>query len=127
MSLREQADQDLGFILNDSCGFTWPITLTDPDGNIANLAGVSDDIAQLIDPDTGEAVSGRLASACLRIQEIYDAGLTLPRGVSSRASRPWLVQFDDINGLPYTFKVSRSNPDRMLGEITLILEAYTSG
>jgi hypothetical protein len=127
MGLRSIAEQDLGIILEDSAtGFGWPITVTDPAGNSGTgpLTGFSDDIAQIIDPDTGQAVSGRLASVALRISSLTAAGLTLPRGIADAGSKPWVVQFDDINGSPYKFKVSQSNPDRALGLVTLLLELY---
>lgn len=126
MGLREQAETDLGFILeSDETGFRWPITVTDPDGaNSFGLYGFSDDIAQIIDPDTGQAVSGRLASIALRISSLTAQGLTLPVGISDASKKPWLVIFDDINGTPHTFKIQQSNPDRALGLITCILEAY---
>lgn len=127
MGLRSIAEQDLGLILEDSAtGFGWPITVTDPAGNSGTgpLTGFSDDIAQIIDPDTGQAVSGRLASVALRISSLTAAGLALPRGIADAGSKPWVVQFDDINGSPYKFKVSQSNPDRALGLVTLLLELY---
>jgi hypothetical protein len=126
MGLRTLAEQDLGLILEDATtGFGWPISVTDPAGTVGALTGFSDDIAQIIDPDTGQAVSGRLASVALRISSLTTAGLTLPRGIADAGSKPWLVTFDDINGNAYTFKVSQSNPDRALGLVTLLLELYT--
>ena len=127
MGLRELAEQDLGVILEDSdTGGGWPITVTAPDGTVGLLTGFSDDIAQVIDPDTGQAVSGRLASAALRISSIYTAfpGLGLPKSIADSGSKPWIVQFDDINGLSYTFKISQSNPDRALGMLVCLLEFY---
>ncbi len=128
MGLRETAEQDLGTIMEDSAtGFGRPITLTAPDGTVGLLTGFSDDIAQVIDPDTGQAVSGRLASAALRIAHIEAKlpGKGLPVGIADAAIKPWLVAFDDINGNSFTFKVAQSNPDRTLGLVTLILEIYT--
>jgi hypothetical protein len=117
MSLRLTAESDLAVILEDDVmGFGWPITLTDPAGNAVSLTGFSDDIAQVIDPDTGQLVSGRLASAALRLSSIYTAfpSSGLPRGIADTGSKPWLVTFDDINGNSYNFKISKSNPDRAL-------------
>ena len=125
MSLRQLAETDLGLILEDSStGFGWSITVTDPAGTSRTLTGFSDDIAQIIDPDTGQAVSGRLASVALRISSLTAAGLTLPRGIADSGSKPWVIEFDDINGNPYKFKVSQSNPDRALGLVTCLLELY---
>lgn len=125
MGLRQLAETDLGLILEDSStGFGWPITVTDPAGVIGELTGFSDDISQIIDPDTGQAVSGRLASVAIRISALTLKGLGLPKGIADAGSKPWVVQFDDINGSPYKFKVSQSNPDRALGLVTLLLELY---
>ena len=127
MGLRTIAEQDLGVILEDSVtGFGWPITVTDPSGNSGTgpLTGFSDDIAQTIDPDTGQAVSGRLASVALRISSLIAVGLELPRGIADSGSKPWVIEFDDVNGSPYKFKVSQSNPDRAIGLVTCILELY---
>lgn len=125
MSLRQLAETDLGLILEDSStGFGWSITVTDPAGTVRTLTGFSDDIAQIIDPDTGLAVSGRLASAAIRISALTNVGLGLPVGIADAGSKPWVVEFNDINGNPYKFKVSQSNPDRALGLVTLLLELY---
>ena len=125
MGLRAKAGADAKTILEDGAiGFGWPITVTDPSGTVGNLTGFSNDISELIDPDTGQAVSGRLASVALSIDSLTDAGLGLPVGIADSTLKPWLVAFDDVNGNPFTFKVQRSNPDRALGIITCILEFY---
>lgn len=126
MGIRELAEQDLGAILEDSAyGFGWSITLTDPAGlTDPNLIGFSDDISQVIDPDTGQLVSGRLASVALRISSLLTAGFTLPRSVADQSSKPWVVTFNDINGTSHTFKVRQADPDRALGLIVCILEGY---
>ncbi len=125
MGLREIAQIDLGIILEDDItGFGWSITVTDPSGTVGNLKGSSTDIAQIIDPDTGQAVSGRLASVALRISSLTAQGLALPVGISDDALKPWIIEFDDINGNAYKFKVVQSNPDRTIGLVTLLLELY---
>lgn len=119
------AEADLAVTLEDPVfGFGQAITVTDPDGNTANLTGFSGDIAQVIDPDTGTAVSGRLAHVDLRISSLTAAGLGLPIGVVKRTDKPWIIDFDDIQGAPYKFKVQQSNPDRTSGVIACILETY---
>jgi len=126
MSLRATAETDLGRILEDNTrGFGYSITVTDPAGTSAILTGYSNDISQVIDPDTGEAVSGRLASVAMRIALLTAAGLGLPVGIANAANKPWQVQFNDINGNAFTFKVSESNPDRALGLVTCLLELYS--
>ena len=94
------------------------------DGAGAPLVGLSNDISQVIDPDTGQIVSGRLATVVLRTSSLIAAGLGQPVGVSDASSKPWVVGFDDINGTSYKFKVKESNPDRALGLVVCVLEAY---
>ena len=125
MNLRVRAEADLGRIMeNSTTGFGWPITVTDPSGNTANLIGLSNDISQLIDPETGQAVSGRLATVALRISSLTEAGLGIPKNVSESQNKPWRVTFDDLQGNSYTFKVIDGNPDRGLGLVTCQLEYY---
>ena len=128
MSLRVDAEKDLAFILEDDIrGGAFPITVTDPAGfnSVDPLKGYTNDISQLIDPDTGQAVSGRLATVSLRISSLIAAGYTtLPENVPDASSKPWLIAFDDINGNSYTFKVNESNPDRAIGIVTCMLEKY---
>lgn len=124
MGLRNQAENDLSFILEDaSGGFGWPITLISPTSVTQNLTGFSDDISQLIDPDTGQAVSGRLASCALRMSTL-DLSEGMPQAVADTTGKPWVVQFNDILGNAHQFRIAQSNPDRALGVLTLILEAY---
>ncbi len=126
MNLRQQAEADLAFILEDNAtGFGWPITVTDPNGMSKGMTGSSNDISQVVDPETGQVVSGRSASVALRTASLFEVGFNaLPVGVTDKSSKPWLIAFDDINGSPHTFKVIQSNPDRALGLITCILEGY---
>ena len=125
MNLRLTAEQDLGAILEDSVtGFGWDIQVTDPSGLSVPLTGFSDDISQIIDPDTGEAISGRLVSVALRISSLTAAGLALPVGIADATIKPCVIEFNDINGNPFKFKVAQSNPDRALGLVTCLLELY---
>ncbi len=125
MSLRALAEQDLGVILEDAVtGFGFPITVTSPGGTTSALTGYSNDIGGLIDPDTGQAVSGRFASITLRISSLTAASLGLPQGIEDESLKPWIIAFDDISGNSFTFKVSESMPDRALGVVTCLLELY---
>lgn len=126
MGLRELAERNLGAVLENSAyGFGWSITVTNPAGASAPLTGFSNDISQVVDPDTGQLVSGRSASVALRTSSLAAKGFVIPYGVADQSSKPWLVAFDDINGNPYTFKVRQADPDRTLGLVVAILEAYT--
>lgn len=126
MGLREQAERDLSFIVEDADnGFGWSITLTDPSGHSAALVGLSNDIAQAIDPGTGMLVSGRVASVALRISTLKEKGFTeLPKNIEDSSRKPWVVVFDDIGGESHKFKVCEGNPDRSIGLVTCQLEGY---
>lgn len=122
--LRELAEADLSGILEDSVnGFGFAITVTNPAGDSEALTGFSTDIAQVIDPDTGQTVSGRFASVTLRLSTIVPL-LGMPVAVSDATAKPWVVEFDDINGVAGKFKVAGTAPDRTLGIIVLRLEVY---
>lgn len=126
MGLRAEAESALEEILEDVDLWAWPITVTDPSEVSASLSGRSNDISQVIDPDTGAVVTGRSASVALRISSLVAAGFSsLPRGIADDTSKPWLIAFDDINGNSFTFKVMESSPDRAIGLVVCQLELYT--
>lgn len=126
MGLRGIAEADLAGILEDDVnGFGYPITLTAPDLTSKTLKGFSSDIGLLIDPDTGLAISGRRATIALRISTLIAQGFTsLPAAIQDSTLKPWIVDFDDINGNPFKFKVQDAQPDRGLGIVTCTLEIY---
>jgi hypothetical protein len=124
MGLRVEHEAALAETLEDPDLYGWPITVTDPSGASVSLYGSSTDIQQVIDPETGQAVTGRLASVAVRLSTLYAAGLGIPRAIASASSKPWRVDFNDINGLSYNFKVRESAPDRAFGLVLLTLETY---
>jgi hypothetical protein len=128
VNLREQAALDAKAILEDSVdGFGVPIVVTDPSGAQATVSGLSADIGHTIDPDTGQVVAARMASAAFSIATLSSAGFAeLPRGVADVAAKPWVVTFDDAQGVAHTFKVKRSYPDRSVGIVTCSLEKYVA-
>ena len=97
MSLRELAEADLAITLENPDDFGWPISITDPTGSTSSgLFGQSGDIHQVIDPDTGQAVSGRLAHVSLRISSVLTQLGALPKAINDATKRPWLVVFEDL-------------------------------
>lgn len=125
MSLRTQAAADFKAIAENTDEFGWPVTVTNPNGLQAALTGLSSDVHASIDPDTGQLVSGRSVSVVLRVSSLEDAGLGMPRGVSSPGALPWRVTFDDIDGSSHTFKVAEALPDRTIGSVVCMLEHYS--
>lgn len=128
MGLREQAAADLQTILEDSAnGFGVSIRVTPPGAvSSTEVTGLTTDVFQGIDPETGVQVSGRIASVAISLRTLEDAGLEIPRGVSEESGKPWLVEFEDIQGTTHRFKVSEAYPDRALGIVTARLEKYKS-
>jgi len=125
MSLRVQAREDARSFLNERSEFGWPILVRNPSGLAVQLCGFSTDIGETIDPDTGQAVSGRRASVALHIADCMCSGLQdIPRGIADSGSKPWIVTFDDILGKPHDFKVLETLPDRAIGIVVCMLEIY---
>lgn len=124
MSLRQQAAIDAALIIQNLDEFGWPITLTNPSGATFALVGLSTNIGQTIDPETGQLVSGMRASVALSLAAIETAGADIPKAVSDRGSKPWLVTFADIGGASFTYKVQETSPDRAIGLIVCFLENY---
>lgn len=122
MGLRAIAAADLRTIVENLDDFGWPVIVEKPGGLSAALVGLSTDIAQTIDPQTGQAVSGRTASVTFAMASLLAAFSELPRGVSEGA--PWVVVFLDIAGAAHTFKVLEALPDRALGCVVCLLEFY---
>jgi hypothetical protein len=125
MGLRDQAAADNKAILEDKdFGFGWDIALTDPAETSEDFVGFSNEISQIIDPDTGQVISSKSASVAIHIASILEKFSGLPVGISDSSSKAWLVTFKNIGGISHTYKVEKSNPDEAIGMIVLILEAY---
>ena len=127
MSLREIAEADLATVMESEESFRWSIVLTDPEGNTNGetpLYGTINDVSGLIDPETGQFVSGRIVTMGVRISSLATLGLGIPEGESSSNKKPWVVVFKDIAGSSHVMKVSRGDPDLTLGIVNLYLEVY---
>ena len=128
VGLREQAAIDLQTILNDEEGFSWEIVIRNPDGVCDTVRGLSTDISETIDPETGVAVSGRLASVAISLKDLEDLdcyeAFGSPQGIADTTGKPWVIIFKDPIGREYTFKVKESHPDRAIEVVTCILESY---
>jgi hypothetical protein len=120
MGLREQAKQDARAILEDTSGFSWPVTLISPLGVFYFVNGFTTDVGQTIDPETGQAVAGQRASVAFA----RGALPVLPEAVAEGSRKPWLATYFDSNGLPTTFKVIEVLPDRAIGVVVLLLEVF---
>lgn len=127
MGLRQELRQDVHRILGDAAyGFGWALVVTDPDGKSVCLRGFSTDISDLIDPETGQAISGRQAEVTISMDALRKAGLEHPAHIANTDGKPWVIKFQDIEGKEHAFKVMRSAPDRTAGLILCSLEAYVA-
>lgn len=122
MGLREIAQRDSRTILNGDAGIA--LTLIDPAGNAGTLTGWSNDIGFVIDPDTGQAVSGRYATIAVSMTDLAAEGLGIPTNVSE-AVDPWRVSFVNERGETFSFSVMSAQPDRTLGVVTCVLEVFS--
>ncbi len=108
-----------------SGGFASSIILTSPTGARATVTGFKADVSQSIDPETGQLVSGRVASAAIPLTAIDEAGIGEPVGIADRATQPWVVEMQDVRGRTWKFKVTSTLPDRLLGvlvcQLTLLV------
>jgi len=123
MNIRQQAELDLGLILEDETyGFGMSATITNPDGVSAQLIIQSGDVHLLFDPATEVSVNNRTAHASVRISSLASANLGLPRAQPKSNLNPWIFEFQDANGNSRKFTVQEARPDRTLGLVTVILE-----
>jgi hypothetical protein len=112
MNLREQAEADNAFLLEDSvAGFGVEITLTDLDGNVYQVVGQYSRVGVDIDPETGLLVPGNKSSATVRLASLRGA---LPE-------EGWLVETKDITGAMVRGRATSVMLDRTAGRATMIM------
>ncbi len=127
MGLRAQAELDLGQTLESPADWGVAFTLADPVGFTGTepLFGASGDIGRLVDPDTGQGVTGRHATLTVRIASLQAAGFAeLPEGIADGAARPWVVGFPGASTPSQLYKVKQAHPDRTLGVVSMVVEFY---
>ena len=124
MTLRDIATEDLNAIITQDFGI--PIVVIDPAGTRGEVVGYTNDIGQIIDPDTGQMISGRLVSVAISLRSLTAVGLGVPQGIEKASLKPWYVTYQDTDFNQYTFKIMTSNPDRTLGIVTCELELYNA-
>lgn len=125
MSLLDRVQKDAQRIMNsEKFGFSTPLVLTEPDGTTHGLKGIVSVIYNLIDPDTGQPVSGFLATVSLNKLDLQDAGIDMPIGEMDTNARPWTVETTLVGGETILTKVVRSSPDKTNGNILIDLGKY---
>ncbi len=125
MSLIERLQKDSQRIMNSSrYGFGQAIILTEPSGIAHTLKGIVSIIHNLIDPDTGQPVSGFLATVSLNVLDLQSMGIDIPEGEMSEYARPWTVQTANVSGVQVLAKVIRVAPDETNGNLLVDLGNY---
>jgi hypothetical protein len=124
VSLRDLAASDHAAIVTDLSAFALPITVTNPAGVSAIVAGQASDVGEVVDPQTGLGVLGRRVTVQILPAPLALLGMGAVVGVADGAQKPWLVRFADIHGAVLTFKVVEVLPDRVLGSLRLLVEGY---
>jgi hypothetical protein len=125
MSLLQRLQKDSQRIMNSSkFGFSTDIVLIDPNDVEYPLKSILTVIHNLIDPDTGQPVSGYLATASINRLDLNELGITLPEGVSNELERPWTIRYTNIDNVVITNKITRAAPDEANGNILCDLGSY---
>lgn len=125
MSLLDRMRKDSQRIMNsDRCGFSTAITLTDPAGVGYPFKSIVSVIHNLVDPDTGQPVSGYLATASINILDLLALGLEIPEGEMDQLSRPWTITETTIQNVVVTYKIASTAPDEANGNILCDLVSY---
>lgn len=125
MSLLDRLRKDSQKIMNSTrCGFSTEVTLITPDGVRYPFKSIIAVIHNLVDPDTGQPVSGYLATASINRLDLNAKSIALPEGEMSELRRPWLVSEINIDGIEVTYKITRAAPDEANGNILCDLGSY---
>ncbi|AUR81979.1 hypothetical protein NVP1017O_10 [Vibrio phage 1.017.O._10N.286.55.C11] len=125
MSLLQRIQKDSQRIMNSTrFGVSIDIVLLDPAQVEYPLKSIVTVIHNLVDPDTGQPVSGYLATASINRLDLNALGIALPEGVSDELQRPWTVRETNIDGVVVTYKITRAAPDEANGNILCDLGSY---
>ena len=125
IGMRQVAHNDAELIMKEATGFVWPCTVTSPAGVPVIFSSRTTDIHQTIDAGTGEIITGRIATCTLLIKDLIASSFQTISGVAETTSKPWVIEFDDVGGRSYKFKVSETFPDNTLGLMVCTLEVYS--
>jgi len=125
--LAAMAAADLQSIVGDEKTGGCAITLQAPDGRVAELRAMQQDIAHAVDPETGKTVSARRVSVALSMRDLALVDMEPIRELDAATQKPWVVTFaETVSSQPQTFCVAETIPDRTLGCLVLILEFFES-
>jgi len=111
VNLLDVARGDLPFLLSD---FSVAASIFSPEGEETQVQGLHRDTGEMLDPETGEMVSGRHVSLVIPLPSV-----AIPHGVSERSKKPWKVVFEGK-----IFRIVQTRPDATIGALVVMLEEY---
>jgi hypothetical protein len=114
MNVREMANEDLKFIMENTGEAGSAFVLIDPNGNEYNVVGVVGDIGLSISPETGERIRSRSIVCSCRIK-------TLSALTAGMPGRGWKARISDLDGNTVNAFVQGNDPDRTLGIYNLVI------
>jgi hypothetical protein len=115
MNLNSIAEADLAFTLEDvDNGFGVELFFHDLDEGEQPVNCMTTDISYFVDPQTGEGISSRQVEITCRISTIESKQIPIRKGL--------FVKHYDTAGNEYKSCIKKSNYDRKLGVITILLE-----
>ena len=113
MNIRELAEKDLSFTLENANVGGSCFVLSDKKGNHFNLTGAVGDIGYLLNTD-GVPVQGRTITVAYRLSSLAVYTKETPQ-------KGWQVLLRDLSGAEYRLYVVRYEPDRTIGIGRLLL------
>jgi len=117
--------KDAQKIMNsERSGFSIDVTLTLPDATEYTIKAIMSIIHNLIDPDTGQPVSGFFATASINSLDLLGLGVDLPEGEMDSYKRPWTITAVNVLGNSQLMKITRVSPDETNGNILCELGTY---
>jgi hypothetical protein len=108
MNVRELAEHDLTYTLENTNGSGSPLVLIAPDSTEFPVTGKTGDIGILFLPDTGEAVRSRSIVCTVRIGTLAELTELVPE-------RGWRARVKDLRNREISLFVQGNDADRTLG------------
>ncbi len=125
MSLLDRVRKDSTRIMNsERYGTGTDIVLIDSDDVEYPMKSIVAVIHNLVDPDTGQPVSGYLATASVNRYNLPVNKRTELEGVSDELQRPWTIRYTNIDNVEIINKITRAAPDEANGNILCDLGSY---
>jgi hypothetical protein len=108
MTIRELAEADLKYTLENPNGSGTSFTLITPDGMEYSVIGTVGDIGIFYEPATGESTRNRSIVCTCRIRTLAEQTPLIPE-------RGWKAVITDLQGKIINLFVNGNDPDRTLG------------